>query len=80
MVARAAQRGLGAPILTAELCNLQVYEINRVHQAGQSARQQFQTTYPNDDEKPSSAVSRLFKLSDGSEVAPLLLLRVASCR
>ena len=41
LVARSAQRGLGAPILAA-LCNLQGYEINRVHQAGQSARQQFQ--------------------------------------
>ena len=34
LVARAAQRGIAAPILTAALCNLQAYEINRVAKSG----------------------------------------------
>jgi 2-dehydropantoate 2-reductase len=29
LVARAARKGVSAPILTAALCNLQAYEINR---------------------------------------------------
>jgi len=33
LVARAEKRGVSAPILTAALCNLQAYELNRAQQS-----------------------------------------------
>jgi len=33
LVARAERRGVSAPILTAALCNLQAYELNRAQQS-----------------------------------------------